>query len=167
MEPDQIDKRLAIWAVELPELDLETEGIVDRLTLIAKQLRRSLDETASSYGLTLADWGLLSVLRGSGAPYVLTAGELASRGWLTPGAMTARLDRLEERGLVRRVPDDDDRRVLRIELTEEGRTTWDDAVGVQAEKERLLSGALTAAERKQLDGLLRKLLRGLTALGPT
>lgn len=102
------------------------------------------------------------MLRAAGPPYVLTAGELASRGWLPPGAMTARLDRLEERGLLRRVADPDDRRVPRIELTPEGRATWDTAVGVQAAKEQLISGALSAAERKQLDMLLRKLLRELS-----
>jgi DNA-binding MarR family transcriptional regulator len=79
--------------------------------------------------------------------------------------MTSRLDKLEARGLVRRVPDPDDRRVLQIELTEEGDRIWSEAVGVQAEKERLIAAALDPREQEQLNGLLRKLMLAMGA-GP-
>ena len=72
--------------------------------------------------------------------------------------MTSRLDKLEARGLVRRVPDADDRRVLQIELTDEGDRIWTEAVAVQAEKERLIAAALDAREQEQLNALLRKLM---------
>ena len=83
------------------------------------------------------------------------AGKLAEHVAITPGAMTSCLDKLEARGLVRRVPDEEDRRVLQIELTEEGVRIWTEAVAVQAEKERLIAAALDAREQEQLNELLR------------
>ena len=72
--------------------------------------------------------------------------------------MTNRLDRLEQSGLVRRLPDPDDRRGVLVELTDHGRETYRSAVGVQAKKEALFASALSAGEQTQLNGLLRQLM---------
>ena len=77
---------------------------------------------------------------------------------LSSGAMTNRLDRLEEAGLVRRRPDPNDRRGVLMEMTEKGRETYERAVGVQAKKEELVTSALDAGEKKQLNDLLRRLM---------
>ena len=158
MERDGVDEKLEILGRELPQIDLPTEGIVQRIQKLAWRLNRSLNETAAEYGLSHADWSLLGSLRASGAPYRQAAGKLAEHVSITPGAMTSRLDKLEARGLVRRVPDADDRRVLQIELTDEGDRIWTEAVAVQAEKERLIAAALDAREQEQLNALLRKLM---------
>jgi DNA-binding transcriptional ArsR family regulator len=77
---------------------------------------------------------------------------------LSSGAMTNRLDRLEDMGLIRRSPDPNDRRGRLVELTTTGRELVDKAIGEHlANEERLLSG-LTAPERVKLADLLRKLL---------
>ncbi len=73
--------------------------------------------------------------------------------------MTNRLDNMERRGVIRRVDDPDDRRGVIVELTDEGRRLWDEAVGVQAEKEAVVGYALTLEEREQLNELLRRLMR--------
>jgi len=158
VEHDHVDVKLEQLAVELPQIDIPTEGVVQRIQRLSWLLRKSLDETASAYGLTHADWGLLGKLRAAGAPYRQPAGKLAEHLSITPGAMTSRLDKLEARGLVRRVPDGEDRRVLQIELTDEGDRLWSEAVGVQAEKERLIAAALDEDEKEQLNALLRKLM---------
>jgi len=72
--------------------------------------------------------------------------------------MTARLDQLERRGLVRRVRDASDRRSVLVELTAKGRRKHAEAMGVQAEKEKLLGGALSAREMEQLNALLRRVM---------
>jgi DNA-binding MarR family transcriptional regulator len=77
---------------------------------------------------------------------------------LSSGAMTNRLDRLEQAGLVRRLPDPDDRRSVVVELTDHGREIYRSAVGVQAQKEALMAAALTAREKTQLNSLLRQLM---------
>ena len=76
---------------------------------------------------------------------------------LTSSGTTKRLDRLEAAGHITREPDPSDRRGVLITLTPRGRRLVDKAsVTHMANEERILSG-LTAAERRQLAGLLRKL----------
>ena len=65
---------------------------------------------------------------------------------------------LESRGLIRRLPDADDRRAVKVELTPEGWQRWQDSVGAQAEKETLIASALSVAEKKELNELLVRLL---------
>ena len=81
--------------------------------------------------------------------------------------MTARLDRLEERGFIRRLPDPDDRRGVLVELTETGLEAYFAAVGVQAAKEASIAEPLTEREREQLNGLLRKVIVGFEQPGET
>jgi DNA-binding MarR family transcriptional regulator len=164
VEGDAVDAKLEALGRELPQIHLPTEGIVQRIQRLAWRLNRSLNETAAAYGLTHADWGLLGSLRAAGAPFRQPAGKLADHLSITAGAMTSRLDRLEARGLVRRIPDPDDRRVLQIELTEEGDRLWTEAVGVQAEKERLIASALDEDEQERLNALLRKLMLAFGAV---
>jgi DNA-binding MarR family transcriptional regulator len=77
---------------------------------------------------------------------------------LSSGAMTNRLDRMEEAGLIRRLPDPNDRRGQLIEPTEKGHAAWDRTVVTQAERERRIASVLSEREREQLHRLLRKLM---------
>jgi DNA-binding MarR family transcriptional regulator len=160
-DEDWVDRAVRRWAVEITELDPATEALVERVSKINKLLRRSMAETAEGFGLTIEDWELLAKLRWLGPPYRLTPGHLADQLSLSPAAMTGRLDRLEKRGLVRRLPDSEDRRSVQVELTEEGVEAWNRTVGVQAMKERLFAGVLTAAEKDALNDMLRRLMKSL------
>ena len=73
--------------------------------------------------------------------------------------MTNRLDRLEQAGLVRRLPDPEDRRGVLVELTKEGQQAWKKTLGVQAAKESLIADALSKDEQRELNALLRKMMR--------
>jgi DNA-binding MarR family transcriptional regulator len=158
-EKDHVDRWLEGIRDERPsDLDLTVEGIVDRIQGIARRLQKLLDETVSAQGLSHGEWRVLNSLRWAGAPYRRSAGDLARINDLSTGAMTNRLDQLEEAGLVRRLRDPDDRRGVLVELTDEGRKLWEEAFAVQAEKEALLTGALNARDRKQLNNLLRLLM---------
>lgn len=161
VEEDWVDRAVLRWAGEIPELEPATEALVERISKINKLLRRSMAETAEGFGLTLEDWELLAKLRWLGPPYRLTPGHLADQFALSPAAMTGRLDRLEKRGLIRRLPDREDRRSVQVELTEEGVEAWNRTVGVQAVKERLFAGVLTVVEKDHLNDMLRRLMRSL------
>ena len=93
----------------------------------------------------------------------LSPGALTKRLELSSGAMTNRLDRLEQAGLVRRLPDPDDRRGLQVELTDEGRRTYRESVAAQAAKESVIASALSAEEQGQLNALLRRLMLAFEA----
>ena len=77
---------------------------------------------------------------------------------LSSAGITSRIDRLERRGLVRRLDDPDDRRGVIIELTDEGREVVDEAVAALAISDRQLLDRLDPEEVEQLEGLLRKVL---------
>jgi DNA-binding MarR family transcriptional regulator len=77
---------------------------------------------------------------------------------LSSGAMTNRLDRLEDAGLLRRLPDPKDRRGIVVEVTDKGRRLYEKTVDVQAKKEQFVTAALSDAEKKQLNALLRRLM---------
>ncbi|HEY2789006.1 MAG TPA: MarR family transcriptional regulator [Gaiellales bacterium] len=155
---DHVDRFLETIHLVLPELDLEVEGIVDRIGGIARRLNRATDETLAEFGLDHGEYKALSVLAQSGPPHRSTPGKLARRMELSSGAMTNRLDRLEQAGYVRRLPDPDDRRGVVVELTDHGRETYRGTVGVQAKKEALMAAALSSREQTQLNSLLRRLM---------
>src|SRR4051794_24462703 len=154
---DAVGKMLPIWKNELPDLDLGTEGIVERIQKINKHISRLLDETLSEFNLDHGEWHVLMALRRTGKPYRLSPGVLARYMGLSAAAMTNRLNHLEERGLVRRLPDATDRRGVHVELTDAGWQAWQDSVGVQARKEALIASALTESDKGELNDLLVRL----------
>jgi DNA-binding MarR family transcriptional regulator len=156
-EQDHVDR----WLADHPlpsAVDKEVEGIVDRIGGISRRLRRMLNETLSDFGLSEGEWKALNHLQLDGPPYRQSPGRLAKWAELSSGAMTNRIDRLEQAGLVRRVPDPDDRRGVLVELTDEGRQAWDDSVSAQAQKESLIAAALSENEKRELNALLRRLM---------
>jgi DNA-binding MarR family transcriptional regulator len=166
MKKDHVDLFLERLAANLPDLDVETEAIVDRIGAIDRRIKRELEATLVEQGLTHGEWQVLTNLFHEGEPYCSSPGELASGLELSSGAMTNRLDRLEARGLVRRRPDPDDRRAVQVELTQEGRDTWEASANAQARKEALIASALGEREKVQLNTLLRKLLLALEERHP-
>jgi DNA-binding MarR family transcriptional regulator len=156
---DDLDRMLAVWAHEIVGLDPLTEGIVERIEILAKSFARSLDATLSETGLDRRAFNVLGKLRSRGAPYRRTPGQLAADMRLSSGAVTNRLDRLEAAGLIRRLPDPSDRRGTLVEPTEAGLEAWDQTVGIQAQREAMIASVLSDAERQELHRLLRHLMR--------
>ena len=154
-ERDSLDDSLAIWAREIPDLDPVTEGIIERIQILAFNVNQSMEETLASHELDRRSFQLLGKLRRHGAPYRVSAGKLAAELRLSSGAMTNRLDRMEAAGLVRRLPDPNDRRGTLIEPTDEGHKAWDRTVGESARREASFSSVLTDAEKQKLHDLLR------------
>jgi DNA-binding MarR family transcriptional regulator len=157
-ERDHIDRFLESIKDTLPMLDPEVEGLVDRIGGLNRRFHRALDETLADFGLDYAEYKLLGLLTREGEVYRSSPGKLARVMELSSGAMTNRLDRLEEADLIRRLPDSEDRRSVVVELTDHGRETIQKAIGVQAQKEALIAAALDPSEKEQLNGLLRKLM---------
>jgi DNA-binding MarR family transcriptional regulator len=155
MEKDHVDRFLEQFE-GLQDLDYDVEGIVERIAGIDKRLRRAMEETLAEHGLTYGEWHLLSRVRNSGEH--CSPGDLASDLDLSSGAMTNRLDRLEQAGLVRRRPDPSDRRGVRVELTRKGERVYVESGNAQARKEALFASSLSKREQQQLNALLRKLM---------
>lgn len=161
VDTDRVDKLLEEWTPKLPPIDLDIEGAVQRIQWISKLIHRQMEETLADYELTHGEWGILRQLAMEGPPHRSSPGKLAQRDGLSSGAMTNRLDQLEKAGLVKRLPDLEDRRALHVELTDKGHKLWADSLSAQANKEAKLAASLDERELAQLNKLLRKVLTGL------
>jgi len=130
---------------------------LERVTRLAACLERNLAEVYAVAGLKPAQFQVLAELRGRD-PFPMTASDLAQATILTSGGMTPVLDQLEERGLITRQIDPEDRRARRIAITEKGRSHINRAMEQRTARHRALNAALTLEERESLNALLRKLL---------
>jgi DNA-binding MarR family transcriptional regulator len=158
-ERDHVDRWLTTaWLEDIPNLDLEVEGIVGRMNGLSRRFKRTLNETIAEHGLSFEEWDVLGALRRAGPPFRRSAGDLAKMSDLSSGAMTSRLDRLEKAGLVKRLPDPNDRRGVLVELTKTGERKWRDSAGAGAAREALIASALSDREKKELNALLRRLM---------
>ena len=155
---DEIDRIAAQWQRVRPDLDVSPTHTLQRITRADVLQTQSFTEVFARHGVTWGEYTVLAALRRAGPPYRMNPTTLFNAVILSSGAMTNRLDRLEELGLVRRLPDPTDRRGRLVELTTKGRALVDKAVVEHlANEQRLLSG-LSASERTRLAELLRKLL---------
>jgi DNA-binding MarR family transcriptional regulator len=161
VEADRVDEKVEAWAPKLPGVDLDIEAAVQRIHRIHRLIIRQMDETLAEYELSHGEWHVLRDLALDDAPHRSSPGKLAKSAGLSSGAMTNRLDQLENAGLVRRLPDREDRRAVQVELTDKGHKLWSDWIGAQASKEAWLASALDDRELTQLNNLLRKVLAGL------
>ncbi|MET3493280.1 MarR family winged helix-turn-helix transcriptional regulator [Variovorax boronicumulans] len=93
-----------------------------------------------------------------------TVAELARACELDTGAMTRLLDRLEAKGLCRRVRSLEDRRVVNIELTDEGRAAAKEVPRVLSHVQNEHLAGFTHEEWEQLKGYLRRILDNAQAL---
>ena len=155
---DAVDRLIAEWRGERPELDCAALAIVVRVQLLGKLLRRDAEKALRPLHLKLWEYDVLSALRRQGAPYRLSASALARSAMLTSGAMTTRIDRLEERGWVRREPDPEDRRGVQVRLTHAGIALIDQAIGARLTAADEQLGQLSPEERETVASSLRKLL---------
>ena len=129
-------------------------GVIGRLHRLADALHAELRPVFAEAGLSDGDFDVLASLRRAGAPYQLTPGELAASTMVTSGAVTKRVDRLEEQGYVTRTVCADDARSRRIELTAAGIALIDELVPKHLANERRLLAGLTDLERSRLAHLL-------------
>ncbi len=156
--PDDVDRIIAQWRRERPELDLAAMETFGRLGRLFAHLGRAVDETFTRFGLQRGEYDVLAALRRSGDPFVLTPSALSDVLMLSRAGMTNRLDRLEAAGLVERRANREDRRSMFIALTPRGVDLTDEVTTAHVANESTLLSVLTPDERHQLNTLARKLL---------
>lgn len=154
---DRVARIMAEWARERPDLDLDLapQGVIGRLHRLAIHLTEDLVAVYRTFGLSEGEFDVLATLRRAGAPFERTPSELAASTMVTTGAMTKRIDRLEDRGLVTRRQSDVDGRGRVIALTAKGRELIDEAFTAHlANERRLLDEALTPSDVAALERVL-------------
>lgn len=158
MEPiDEVDRIVAAWRRERPDLDPAPLQVFSRLSRLARQLELARRTAFDTHGLESGAFDVLSALRRSGEPYELTPGRLLAETLVTSGTMTNRIDRLARAGYVRRSKDASDGRVVLVQLTSEGKAVVDAAMADLLTWEAQLLEGLDAAAQADLASLLRQL----------
>lgn len=164
---DAVDLILRQWANERPDLQTAAMGTIGRLKRCATLIQRQLDATFAAHGLSAWEFDVLATLRRNGPPYRMAPTLLFSSLMVTSGTMTTRLQKLEQAGLVCRIPNPDDARSLLVELTAPGFETIDKAVAAHVVNEEGILAPLPPDERVLLDRQLRALMAMLEAPPPT
>lgn len=155
---DQVDRILAQWRVERPDLDVGPMGTLGRMSRLYRHLREEMDKVFAERGLSRASFDVLATLRRAGAPFALSPSALIAWTMVTSGTMTNRIDRLEAAGLVERRRNPEDKRGFLIGLTDAGHALIEEAVTAHVANQHRLTAALSADERQALDGLVAKWL---------
>lgn len=150
------------WQRERPDIDANVMALVGRLLQATHLLERNwFLPLAAQFELHQGEFDVIATLRRSGNPYAMTPTDLHEGLMLSSGAMTSRLDRLERKGLIERVPSPNDRRSTLVRLTPAGLALIDKMLPLHVANEQQALASLTQKEQAQLDGLLAKLLVGL------
>jgi DNA-binding MarR family transcriptional regulator len=89
--------------------------------------------------------------------------DLAAHLRVDPSTVTRTLQRMEAADLAKRVPDDDDGRVVKVRLTEEGRRLHGIVAGRRAEIINAVFQRFAAADREQLVELLERFIKSVDA----
>jgi DNA-binding MarR family transcriptional regulator len=155
---DSVDQHVARWTRVLPDLDPDEEGAVTRMQLLVRHLRRARRATLAAHGLQPFEYETLHALAGRGEPFEASPSELATELQMSPGAMTGRIDGLEQRGFLRRKASPTDRRKVIVQLTDAGHRAWRAAIDGMGDEEQRILASLTRAELRQLADLLRRLV---------
>lgn len=155
---DQIDRIVALWRASRPELDPSSTEVIGRIVRMEYFVTRRVLTDLARYDLNVGEFDVLAALRRAGAPFQLPPHQLQGMVLISSGGLTNRLNRLENNGLIARLPDPDDRRGVLVTLTKKGLSVVDEAVEFHLAAEAELLAPLNAEERTVMAGLLRKLL---------
>jgi DNA-binding MarR family transcriptional regulator len=154
---DEVDVLVDAWRRERPDLDVAPLEVLSRVSRLARHLDLARREAFAAHDLEPWEFDVLAALRREGEPYTLSPGRLLQVTLVTSGTMTNRIDRLEAKGLVARVPDPRDGRGVQVVLTADGRARVDAGLTDLLAHEREILSALSAPDRDLLADLLRRL----------
>jgi DNA-binding MarR family transcriptional regulator len=158
---DEVDELVQAWRRERSDLDLAPVEVFSRIGRLSRLLDRARRDAFTAHEIEPWEFDVLAALRRAGKPYRLSPGQLLRETLVTSGTMTNRIDRLADRGLVERSPDPHDRRGVLVGLTADGKRAVDGAFETLLASERDLLTELSTAERRELAGLLKRLMNPL------
>lgn len=136
----------------------EPLAVLSRVSRLARHLDLARKQCFTAHGLEVWEFDVLAALRREGAPYELSPGALIHQTLSSSGTMTNRIDRLARRGLVDRGANPDDRRGVRVRLTQSGATVVGAALDDLIDYERGVLERLGPTAQRELAASLRTLL---------
>jgi DNA-binding MarR family transcriptional regulator len=159
MPKDAADLHVERWRDHWIDItfDDEVEALTVRLANLSRYLREAKQAALVETGLQDFEYDTLHKLMIRETPGHASPGALAQELGVSNAGMTGRLDGLEKRGWIKRMPGSDDRRRVDVEVTREGATIWRRAMALRGSAEEELGAALSRRELTTLNRLLKKL----------
>lgn len=136
------------------------QRVITGLYGVTKKLDQWYARQLADLDLTQGEWAVVAALAKAGAD-CLTPSQLAEHTSVAPSSMTHRLDKMAERGLVERRPDEDNRTRILVSLTPEGRELFTQSIRESDVVESDVLRGLTAADRDELARLLEVVITSL------
>jgi DNA-binding MarR family transcriptional regulator len=153
--PSEIDEvRRAVAAFVAAGADESVQRVITAVHRLSRRLNRWYDHQLADLGITSGEWAVLEQLVRSPDGVPLTPSLLAEAAHVAPSSMTHRLDRMVERGLIRRAADPDNRTRVLVQLTDAGYGLFAQAIREADVVEADLLAALSAHQKQQLADLL-------------
>jgi DNA-binding MarR family transcriptional regulator len=160
-DKDWTDALLDRLALIRSRNEIEAYQVTARISRIGLHIARQQEEAFGRLRLNRGEVGVLGALLLAGPKQQLSPTQLFKGLMLSSAGITSRLDRLENRGYVKRTPHPSDRRAVLVGLTDTGRKALEEAITNDAAGEKDLLSSLSKGEQRFLVSLLRKLLAGL------
>ena len=133
----------------------QPHGIIRLINRLRVELIDAMDRELSSFDITAPQLIVLASVANKEAD---SAAGLCKSISYDPGAMTRMIDRLEQKGLVRRVPNPDDRRAMNLELTSAGKALYPQLLQAKETVQAQFLRGFGKAEVQTLESLLNRML---------
>ncbi|GAC14021.1 hypothetical protein GLIP_1380 [Aliiglaciecola lipolytica E3] len=143
------------WKIENPSMLTDDMALVGRLLIVSHQMNEAMEATLVKYDIKLPSYGVLSALLRAGAPHALTPNQLLEQTLITSGAMTNRINKLENKGLVKRIPSKKDKRSFKVALTRKGKDISEKAVNDVNKQYQTLTSYFAEKDKAYMNNLLR------------
>lgn len=155
---DGLDRIVEQWQQQGVTEDLIPMAVLGRIARLTKYIEVVLLQCHAEFGLGQGEFDVLATLRRSGEPFTLSPSQLYQSMMLSSGAMTSRLDRLENKGLIEREHSKEDRRAVHVSLTAEGKSLIDKALPQHIQCQSALFAGVSAEDRPVLLQILKSWL---------
>jgi len=157
MNDDPVDRLIASWDQELPEVLYPSSELTKRILVLSGLLNETTRRVLRDLELTTAEFDVIVSLRRSGSPYRQKPSDLSRSLLLSTGGTSNVTNQLVRRGLVVREPDPADGRGTQIRLTDEGIALAEKAVKASSAAHHELWAGLPDEVVEQATAALRKL----------
>lgn len=161
--PDLIDDIIQKWQqTDIPQSSYVGTEIIGRMVRMNAFIQQQVENNLARHNMNIGDFNLLAVLLRE-APAELTPGRIQELILVSSGGLSNRMTRLEDRNLITRLPDPNDRRGVIVKLTPEGKALIEAAAPTHLALENQLVEKLDEADQAQLITLLKKMLLQIEA----
>lgn len=157
-DKDFVDQLISEWLDTMPSLDLSGLPIIARIVRMSYYISQFVDENFARYNLNIGEFEVLAALARN-PDRQLSPKDLQKKILISSGGLSNRINRLEEKKYIVRMPDPSDRRGVIVKITPEGRKLTLEVVVSHVAIEKALVQRLNEADQKQLAGLLKKLIK--------